>query len=108
MPVQEVSLSLTNILTIVIIIFVLFELIEHVIFPIVWSIIVRKRKPLSGIESMVGQEVKVVKWQDTKGMVFIKGELWKATSDDPLLPGDYATIEKVDGLLLSVNPRKAK
>ncbi len=99
-------MSLTNILTIIIIIFVLFELIEHVIFPIVWSIIVRNRKPLSGSESMVGKEAKVVKWQDTKGMVFINGELWKATSDDPLLPGDKVTIEKVDGLLLRVNHRK--
>jgi membrane-bound serine protease (ClpP class) len=85
---------------------VLFELIEHVIFPIVWSIIVRNRKPLTGIESMVGKEAKVVKWKDANGMVFINGELWKATSDDPLLPGDEATIDKVDGLLLKVNHRK--
>ena len=99
-------MSLTDILTIIIIIFVLFELIEHVIFPLVWSIIVRNRKPLSGIESMVGKEAKVVKWQEANGMVFINGELWKATSDDPLLPGDKATIEKVDGLLLKVNHRK--
>jgi membrane-bound serine protease (ClpP class) len=95
-------LSLTDILTIIIIIFVLFELIEHALFPLVWSIIVRNRKPLTGIESMVGKEVKVVTWQDTKGMVFINGELWKAVSDDLLLPGDKATIEKIDGLLLMV------
>lgn len=99
-------MSLTDILTIILIIFVLFELIEHVLFPLVWSIIVRNKKPLTGIESMVGKEAKVVKWQDTNGMVFINGELWKATSDYPLLPGDKATIEKVDGLLLRVNPHK--
>lgn len=95
-------MSVTDILTIIIIIFVIFELVEHVLFPLVWSIIVRNRKPLIGIESMVGKEVKVEKWQDKDGMVIINGELWKATSDDPLLPGDNATIEKVDGLLLRV------
>lgn len=99
-------MSLTDILTIIIIIFVLFELIEHGLFPLVWTIIVRNRKPLTGIESMVGKEVKVVTWQDTNGMVFINGELWKAASDDLLLPGDKATIEKIDGLLIRVKHRK--
>ncbi|MDO9531422.1 MAG: NfeD family protein [Deltaproteobacteria bacterium] len=98
-------MSLNVILSVIIIIFILFELIEHLLFPIVWSIIVRNRTPLIGIESMAGKEVKVVKWQGKGGIVFINGELWKATSDAPLLPGDKAIIDKVDGLLLSVNPR---
>ena len=98
-------MSLTGILTLIIIIFVLYELIEHIVFPLVWSIIVRNRKPLIGIESMVGKEVKVEKWQGKNGVVFINGELWKATSDAPLLPGDKAIIDKVDGLLLSVKAR---
>jgi membrane-bound serine protease (ClpP class) len=98
-------LSLANILTLVIIVFVLFELIEHLIFPIVWSIILGNKKPLIGIEGMVGKEVKVKKWQNTDGVVFIDGELWKATSNDLLLPGDKAIIEKVDGLLLHVKTR---
>jgi membrane protein implicated in regulation of membrane protease activity len=37
-------------------------------------------------------------------MVFINGELWKATSDHQLLPGDKAIIEKVEGLMLRVTP----
>jgi membrane-bound ClpP family serine protease len=95
-------LSITNILIILIVGFALFELIEHVIFPLVWYIIVRKRKPLVGIESMVGKEVKVKKWQKKSGLVFINGELWKANSNDQLLPGDKAIIEKVEGLVLTV------
>jgi len=98
-------LSLTGILTIFVILFVLFELIEHIVFPLVWSIIVRNKKPLIGIESMVGKDSKVERWEGTNGIVFINGELWKATSDGPLLPGDKAIIEKVYGLLLSVKPR---
>lgn len=95
-------MSITNILIILIVGFALFELIEHVIFPLVWYIIVRKRKPLVGIESMVGKEVKVKKWQKKSGLVFINGELWKATSNHQLLPGDKAIIEKVEGLVLTV------
>jgi len=95
-------LSITNILIILIVGFALFELIEHVIFPLVWYIIVRKRKPLCGIESMVGKEVRVKKWLKKGGWVFINGELWKASSDDYLLPGDRAVIEKVEGLVLLV------
>ena len=95
-------MSITNIVIIIIISFVLFELIEHVIFPLVWYIIVRKRKPLSGIESMVGKEVMVQKWQKKSGWVYLNGELWKASGDDHLSPGDRAVIEKVEGLLLRV------
>ncbi len=95
---MDLAHILTNIVTIV----VLYEFIEHLIFPLAWSIIMRKRKPLSGIESMVGKETEVKNWQDTKGVVLINGELWKASSDHQLLPGDKAIIEKVDGLLLRV------
>jgi len=95
-------LSISSIIIVLIVGFVLFELIEHVIFPLVWYIIVRNRKPLCGIESMVGKEVKVKKWQEKGGWVSINGELWKASCDVYLLPGDRAIIEKVEGLMLTV------
>lgn len=95
-------MNFNKILTIIIILFVLLELIEHIIFPLIWSIVIRNRKPLVGIESMVGKEVKVIKWQFTYGIVFFNGEIWKATSNSKLLPGDKAIIDKIDGLLLTV------
>jgi len=95
-------LNLTGILTFIIIIFVLYELIEHIVFPLVWSIRVRNRNPLTGIESMIGKEVKVKKWEGTNGLVFVNGELWQATSDSQLLPGSKAIIDKVNGLLLYI------
>ena len=97
-------MSLNGILTILIILFVLYELIEHIVFPLVWSIRVRNRKPLIGIESMIGKEVTVKKWEGTNGIVFVNGELWKASSDGPLLRGGKAIIVKVDGLSLNVKP----
>ena len=70
-------MSITDIVIIIIIGFVLFELIEHVIFPLVWYIIVRKRKPLCGIESMIGKEVMVQKWQKKAGGFISMGNYGK-------------------------------
>ena len=97
-------MSITNIVIIIIVGVILFELVEHVIFPLVWYIIVRKRKPLCGIESMVGKEVRIQKWQKKSGWVYLNGELWRASGEDYLSPGDRAVIEKVEGLLLKVKP----
>ena len=97
-------MSITNIVIIIIVGFVLFEVIEHVIFPLAWYIVIRKRKPLCGIESMLGKEVMVKKWQKKTGWVYLNGELWRASSDDHLSPGDRVVIEKVEGLLLRVKP----
>ena len=97
---------ITSTLTVLIIGFVLFELIEHVILPIVWSIRVRNQKSLCGVERMVGKKVTIKRWQKTDGFVLINGELWRAVSDNPLLTGDIAIIEKVEGLVLKVIPYK--
>ena len=95
---------MTNIVVIIIVGFLLFELVEHVISPLFWYIIVRKRKPLCGIESMIGKEVMVQKWQKKSGWVYLNGELWRASGDEHLSPGERAVIEKVEGLLLRVKP----
>lgn len=93
-----------KILTILVIGFVLFELIEHILFPLIWTIVNRKRRSVCGVENMVGKVVEVKKWQRTEGRVFVDGELWMAVSDGPLLPGDKAIVDKVEGLILSVTP----
>ncbi len=93
-----------KILTILVIGFVLFELIEHIFFPLAWSIVNRKRRSVCGAENMVGKVVEVKNWQRTEGRVFINGELWMAVSDVPLSPGDKAIVDKVEGLILRLTP----
>ena len=85
---------------------ILFELIEHVVFPLFWFIKNRKRKSVCGVSSMLGKEAEVKQWQKNEGKVFLKGELWNAVSEVPLLPGDRVVIQNVDGLTLSVIPFK--
>ena len=93
-----------NILIALIVGFVLFEIIEHVVFPLVWLILGRKRRSISGAEGMLGKVVEVRQWNKTEGQVFVNAELWRAVSDVPLSRGDKAVIHEVEGLTLRVEP----
>ena len=63
-----------------------------------------RRRPVTGREEMVGL-VGIVKTALTPhGQLAIHGELWEATSDQPLQPGDEAKVTRVDGLRLHVIP----
>ena len=83
---------------------ILFELIEHVVFPLFWFIKDRKKKSVCGVAGMLNKVGEVKQWQKTEGQVFVNGELWQAVSDAPLLPGDRVVIQKVEGLTLGVKP----
>ena len=92
----------TIILTLVIGI-VLFELVEHVVFPLFWSIMGKKRKSVCGVTGMLGKVGEVKQWKQNEGKVFVNGELWQAVSEVPLVPGDRVVIQNVAGLTLTVN-----
>jgi membrane-bound serine protease (ClpP class) len=93
----------TIILTLVIGV-VLFELIEHVVFPLFWSIMAGKRKSVCGVTGMLGKVGEVKQWKKNEGKVFVNGELWQAVSEVPLVPGDRVVdIQNVEGLTLKVN-----
>ena len=63
---------------------------------------IRRRPPTTGVVSIVGQTGTV----RASGMVFVKGELWRAASVDgsELTPGDHVQIEAVEGMRLVVRP----
>ena len=84
--------------------FIFFELIEHVVFPLFWVIKGRKRKPACGVSGMLGKVGEVKQWQKNEGKVFVNGELWQAVSEVHLLPGDRVIIQNVERLTLEVNP----
>lgn len=70
-------------------------------FAMAKAIAVKRRPVLMGPGDVVG-EVAVVR---RDGLVFVRGELWRAQSDDgePLAPGEQVEIERVeDGLVLGV------
>jgi membrane-bound serine protease (ClpP class) len=82
--------------------YVIFELLEHVVFPLVWSFVQRRKGSICDVSSMVGKMGEVRQWEDLGGKIFINGEIWNARSDTPLFQGDKAVIEKVEGFVLTV------
>jgi membrane-bound ClpP family serine protease len=90
----------------IILAFLLFELIEHAVIPLFALILKKKRKPLTGASGLIGEVGEVKEWSDTEGKIFVHGELWWATSEEPLSPGDKAEIQNVNRLTLKVKPHK--
>lgn len=91
-----------KILLIIAVAFVLFELAEHVILPVIWLIFNKRRRSPSGESGMIGLVAEVREWEGTKGKVFVRGELWQAESEDYLQPGDEAVVQSVKRLRLIV------
>jgi membrane-bound serine protease (ClpP class) len=82
---------------------VLFELVEHVVIPIAAVVAARKRPAVTGAEGMVGKAAVVKRWSGREGQVVVDGELWTAIGDEPLAPGETATVRSVQGLMLRVS-----
>ncbi len=61
-----------------------------------------KRKPVTGAEGIVGLEG--IARTDIKddGMVYVRGEIWSAFSDEPIKSGERIKVEAVSGLRLKV------
>jgi len=95
-----------KILLLIFLAYLLFEFIEHIVIPFLWIILKKKRRPLTGPSGLIGEVGEVKEWNDTEGRIFVHGELWGATSEEPLSPGDKAVIQNVQGLTLTVKPHK--
>jgi membrane-bound serine protease (ClpP class) len=60
-----------------------------------------KKAPVTvGPQEIIGMEGVVREG----GLVFIRGELWRVHSDEPLSPGQRVRVEALDGLTLDVHP----
>jgi membrane-bound serine protease (ClpP class) len=65
---------------------------------------VRRSRPQTGQEELVGQRGVVRQILDPAGLVFVHGELWRAhTTGEPIPPGESVRVEAIgDGLVLEV------
>jgi len=63
------------------------------------------KKPLTGLESLVGKTGVAYTKIDKKGKVFIKGEIWEAFSDTVIEKDEEVIVEKVEGMRLKVKRR---
>jgi membrane-bound serine protease (ClpP class) len=69
-------------------------------FAMAKAIAIRKRPAAVGPDEIVGLDGVVREG----GMVFVRGELWRAQSATPLHPGQRVRIDAIDGLTLAVTP----
>jgi membrane-bound serine protease (ClpP class) len=69
-------------------------------FAMTKAIAVRRRPPSVGPQEIVGLEGVV----RDGGLVFVRGELWRASSPQPLHKGQRVRVQSIDGLTLAVTP----
>lgn len=84
--------------------YILYEIIEHTVLPLIWLITKQRKKSSTGESGMIGLEAEVREWKGNKGRVFVHGELWRAESNFPLAVGDTVQVHAVKGLTLIVEP----
>ena len=95
---------LKNMIITVYIIFLAVELIEHIIFPIVWSIFKGRKRSTYSVMGMIGKVVEIRRWNKTEGQVLINGELWSAVCEVSLPVGGKALVGGIEGLTLKLKP----
>ena len=81
---------------------IIFEIIEHIVFPFIWLVLQKRKKSVHDLSSLVGKVGEVKQWKDLQGKIFINGEMWNARSDSPMSYGDKAIIERVEGFVLTI------
>ncbi|HUA35263.1 MAG TPA: nodulation protein NfeD [Candidatus Binataceae bacterium] len=66
----------------------------------------RRRKAQTGVEGLIGEvgEVREPIGPGKPGKVFVHGEIWRASSANPINPGAHARVTAIHGLELEVQP----
>lgn len=67
-----------------------------------WWWLSRRRRPVVGVEALIGARASVVSACRPRGQVRVAGELWQATCESGADPGDVVRVVSVEGLELVV------
>jgi membrane-bound serine protease (ClpP class) len=79
-------------------------LLVGIFFVVVASLAFRahRRKPVSGLDGLLGEEGYVREKIDPEGLVFVHGEYWRARSREQIEAGERIAVVGIDGLVLRV------
>jgi membrane protein implicated in regulation of membrane protease activity len=80
-----------------------FEAVEHVVFPLIWTMRRRRRDRTDPLAALAGRRVKVASWSDGRGQVFMGNERWLAQGPPDLTAGEVVVVGGNEGLLLFVD-----
>ena len=61
---------------------------------------------LTGVEGMVGERGIASTDIEVTGKVKVRGEIWSATSSEPVKAGDTVIVMGMEGMVLQVSPVK--
>jgi membrane-bound serine protease (ClpP class) len=84
----------------VLVLAVVFELAELAF----WRRLLSRYRVVTGAEGLVGERAVVAERCDPEGAVRLRGEIWRARSEEPAEPGQTVEVVAVDGLTLVVRP----
>ena len=73
------------------------------VFLMTMALKARAGKRASGMEGMVGETGTAQTPLSPSGKVFVHGEIWDAIASSPVPQGDRVTVQRVDGLRLTVD-----
>ena len=62
----------------------------------------QRRKPVTGIQGLIGERGTALTDLAPSGQVFLHGEYWTAQADAPISKGSAVVVDRVDGLSLKV------
>lgn len=75
---------------------------------VLWRRFLDRYRVVTGAEGLPGERGEVIEACDPEGSVRIRGEIWKARSEQPLKRGEQIVVDAVDGLTLRVAPAPAR
>jgi membrane-bound serine protease (ClpP class) len=73
-----------------------------ILFAVGMGIRAQRRRPVMGMSDMVGKVGTARTAVHEKGMVFVAGEYWSATSDEPIEAGAEVRVKAINGSVLTV------
>jgi len=65
----------------------------------------QRGRAMGGAEAMAGETARVLSWDQGRGRVFVRGEIWSAVGPEALNEAEIVSISKVEGLTLTVAAR---
>lgn len=72
------------------------------IVTVTMAVRVHRQKADTGMEGMLGLEGEALSDIHESGQVFVHGETWSASSDEPIAKGKHVRVETIEGLKLKV------
>ncbi|MBU0513431.1 MAG: hypothetical protein KJ621_01550 [Proteobacteria bacterium] len=82
---------------------IVFEIGEHIVVPLIWSLRQRRRGKPDPLADLTARRVKVATWSNGRGQVFVGSERWLAQGPKDLTQGEEVVVLGNEGLVLFVD-----